>query len=180
MPSVPDTLVIPPTALVRIASARTITGKTATKSGHGTEPAGDSSALPAAPPPLEDGPSLQEQIAIATRNSAAGTEESEKSASRSSTPAESDATQPSPSAAPLLTLEQESYVQTSLVDDSIRRLHLQMRRLTFDPASESPHKAPVDVDDAAEVTRAKLACATATSMARLLKTKLDAARLFKK
>lgn len=89
-------------------------------------------------------------------------------------------TRPASLTGPLLTSEQESYVSTALVDDSIKRLHLQMKRLTFDPAAERPHDKQVDADAAAEVMRAKLACATATSMARLLKTKLDAARLFTK
>lgn len=84
------------------------------------------------------------------------------------------------SVAPPLTYEQESFVSTGLIDDSIRRLHLQMKRLTFSPDSPRVHDAPVDVDDAAEVLRAKLACQTAMAMGKLVKTKIDAVRVFKK
>lgn len=42
------------------------------------------------------------------------------------------------------------------------------------------YDAPVDVDDASEVLRAKLACQTAMAMGKLVKTKIDAVRVFKK
>lgn len=133
---------------------------------------------PSEPPSIESETSEECEIQSGESDSEATTTQPAAAASREFTPTETAETRHESSTGPLLTLEQESYVQTSLVDQSIERLHLQMKRLTFDPRSAKVYEVPVDCDDKSEIIRAKLACATATSMARLLKTKLDAARMF--
>lgn len=115
-----------------------------------------------------------------TRSSESGTTLSAGPASTESVVVETSSTRHESSIEPPLTSEQERFVSTSVLDDSILRLHLQMRRLTFSPASPRVYDAPVDVDDASEVLRAKLACQTAMAMGKLVKTKIDAVRVFKK
>lgn len=178
-----------PSELAAIASAGGLTRSSASESERVVR------ALPPPPPREDDGESFlqpSEPSSTESEKSDASAILREMLSSEPGTPP--PASDDSPTSAttetreiprasstePLLTLEQESYVQTSLVDDAIRRLHLQMQRLTFDPRAPRAHHAPVDVSDKMEITRAKLACATATSMARMLKTKIDAARLFSK
>ena len=80
------------------------------------------------------------------------------------------------SIAPLLNLEEEKLASTSLVDECLGRLHLQMKRLTLreDSAALDPIGSSHN-----ERQRVSLAIKTASEISKMVKLKLEAVKVFK-
>ncbi len=116
-----------------------------------------------------------EETQIESVNSGSGTGGTVTSISRPSMTGEIEDTQTESSGERLMTFEAEKLASVSLVDDVISRLHWQMKRLTL---RGSDQLDDADLYTKTEIRRAKMVTDTASSIAKMVKLKIDAVKVF--
>jgi hypothetical protein len=111
-------------------------------------------------------------------SSVPGTALTERSASQKSAPTEIECSPAGSSIGPLISAEEEKLASLSLVDECLERLNLQMRRLTL--RSDGGREVDPIGASHSERQRVGLALKTASEIAKMVRLKLDAVKVFRK